>query len=550
MTAELLRVLYGLGGLGLFLLGLELLSDGLRRGAGANLQRLLARATATRWRGLIAGTVATALVQASSVTTLTTIGFVNAGLMSFSQSMWVIFGANIGTTTTSWIVSLIGLRVKIDALALPLIGIGVALHYLRKHDRAGAIGWALAGFGLLFLGLDLLKDTFSVYADRLHLPEGNGWQGLALQFVVGVLLTVLLFSSSAATALILTAVHSGLLTDLGAAAMVVGANVGTAITTGLAALGATSNGKRAAAVHVLFNVLTAAVALLTLPGFVAAIDGTRVFLGFEDDPAVRLSLFHTGFNVFGVLLMWPLATPLALWLQTRFRSQEEDLARPHFLDRNVASLPTLALTALGNEVLRLRRLAHSTLRQTLTQGEADATTVAAIRRLAMNIGEFAATIHWPNGSQDEVASVQQWLRTARYAEMSARLAAEAIATWQAAGADAALASGADAHEAQRWPPAFPPAWRNFLAAGTALLDRLNAGPVVPAQPLDEEVAMETAYQALKEALLAAGAQGRMRIPEMDAQLQVASQLHRALQQCLKAYRRAPQSSVAPGPAAT
>ena len=150
-----------LGGVGLFLLGMALMTDGLKTTAGPALGRLLASSTQTRWRGLVSGVVVTALVQSSSAVTVAAIGFVNAGLLTFGQSLWVIFGSNVGTTMTGWLVALIGLKIKVEAAALPMIGIGMALRLTGAESRRGAAGTALAGFGVLFLGIGLLQQAFA-----------------------------------------------------------------------------------------------------------------------------------------------------------------------------------------------------------------------------------------------------------------------------------------------------------------------------------------------------------------------------------------------------
>lgn len=256
------------GGVGLFLLGMGLMTDGLKLAAGPALERILANSTRTRLRGLASGILVTALVQSSSAVTVAAIGFVNAGLLNLSQALWVLFGANVGTTMTGWLVALVGLQFKIEALALPMIGHGMLLRLSGEQSRRGAFGLAMAGFDILFLGIDLLKDTFSGLAGNFRLPEGRGFIDSAAQVLVGIVLTVLMQSSSAALAIALTAAQGGLLTTQGAAAVVIGANIGTTVTALIAAIGATPAAKRAAAAHIAFNLLTGAVALLLLPWMV------------------------------------------------------------------------------------------------------------------------------------------------------------------------------------------------------------------------------------------------------------------------------------------
>ncbi|HMM70993.1 MAG TPA: Na/Pi symporter, partial [Rhodocyclaceae bacterium] len=188
------------GGLGLFLLGMGLMTDGLKLAAGAALHRILAGATRTRWHALGSGILVTALVQSSSAVTVAAIGFVNAGLLALGPALWVLFGANVGTTMTGWIVALVGLKFKIEALAMPLAGLGALLRLTGEGRRSGAIGTALAGFGLLFMGIALLQQAFAGLAGQISLPQGEGPLAVLAQIGIGVLMTVLMQSSSAAMA--------------------------------------------------------------------------------------------------------------------------------------------------------------------------------------------------------------------------------------------------------------------------------------------------------------------------------------------------------------
>jgi phosphate:Na+ symporter len=528
-----------LGGIGLFLLGMELMTEGLRLAAGPSLERILAASTATRWRALAAGVLVTAVVQSSSAVTVATIGFVNAGLLNLGGALWVLFGANVGTTMTGWIVSLLGFGVKIDALALPLIGLGVGLHVSGASARRGALGTALAGFGLLFLGIEVLKDGFDDVARRIELPSGMGWTAVLAQLLVGLVLTVLMQSSSASLTVALSAAQAGLISAQGAAAVVIGANIGTTVTAVLAALQATANARRAAAAHVVFNVLTGVVALLLLPWLVQWLLQAKAALGLPPLPALTVAMFHTIFNVMGVALMWPLAPTLTRWLQGRFRAAEEDEARPRYLDPNVLTVPALALQALARELHRLQGLAARALRTVCdlpalagpTAGvapDADeaqrrARLVAArtvARRLQRAVGEFVTALQRTELGRDGAAQLPQLLRVARYADQAveqAEEAAEALAPWPA------VASGVPRLELAA-----------FRQRAQALLTPLQGD--VADDPAALEAALteaEDAYAVLKDALLRAGAQGALSLDAMDAWLRAISELRRGLQQMTK-----------------
>ena len=344
-----------LGALGLFLLGMWLMTEGLKLAGGHALEQLLGRWTRDRKRGLAAGMLVTALVQSSSAVTVATIGFVNAHLMGFSQSVWVIFGSNVGTTLTAWIVTLFGFSVNLDSITLPLIGVGAFMQVFASHERGRALGMAIAGFGVLFMGIDALKENFTDIASQIDLTllATTGFAGMAWGFLIGLLLTVLTQSSSAAIAIILTAVVSDLSGMTMATAAVIGANIGTTSTALLATVGATASAKRLAWAHVMFNLVTAGVALLLLPFFLAALNSMYAGSYLNISNSVFLAIFHSVFNILGVLLMWPIEPPMSRFLLTRFKKAEHQANPKQFLDRNISSVPDLAIRALQQELEKL-----------------------------------------------------------------------------------------------------------------------------------------------------------------------------------------------------
>ena len=340
------------GGIGLFLLGMRLMTDGLRVAAGEALRDILAGWTETLGRGILSGILITALVQSSSAVIFAVIGFVNAGLLTLFQAVGVIFGSNIGTTITSWLVALVGFKVEIKVLALPSIALGMVLRVFATGTRAGALGEALAGFGVFFLGIDILKETFGGMELRLEQFAGPGVFSLLLFVGTGFLLTVMMQSSSAALAVTLTAAGGGFIPLTAAAAVVIGANVGTTSTAAFAVIGATPNAKRAALAHVLFNVVTAVAALIALKPLLWLVGAIGTSLALQA-PATLLAIFHTLTKVFGLLVILP-ATPLLVrYLEGRFRSAEENESKPRHLDKNIIGTPALAIDAL---ILELKRI--------------------------------------------------------------------------------------------------------------------------------------------------------------------------------------------------
>jgi phosphate:Na+ symporter len=330
-----------LGGIGLFLLGMLLMTDGLKLMAGDALRRLLARFAGGRLSSIATGAAVTALVQSSSATTLTTIGFVSAGLLTFTQAVGVICGANIGTTSTSWIVSTLGLKLNVAVVALPLVGVGVLTELLGK-GRLAAFGRALAGFGLVFVGIATLQSGMqeaSQWIATAELPTA-GIGGRLLLVLVGVVMTVVMQSSSAATATTLTALSTGSIDLVAAAALVIGQNVGTTVTAGIAALGATVQAKRTALAHVLFNLGTGVIAFAALPLFVGVVDGIADRFGGGDD-AISLAAFHTAFNLLGVLILFPVMGGFSTLIERMIPERGSPLVR--HLDRSVIQIPAVAL---------------------------------------------------------------------------------------------------------------------------------------------------------------------------------------------------------------
>jgi phosphate:Na+ symporter len=364
-----------LGGLGLFLLGMSMLSDGLRLAAGRALETILMQATRTRLRGLVSGAITTTLVQSSSAVTVATIGFVNASLLTLGGAIWVLFGANLGTTATGWLVAVAGLKLDLSVAALPMIAIGVAMKLAGLGQRLSAYGEALAGFGLLFYGIVLMQLGFADMSSQWQIPQGEGVTAILLQLLVGVVMTAVMQSSSASIAIALTAAQTGLIDLNGAAAVLIGANIGTTVTAVLASIGATPNARRVASAHVLFNLLTAAAALLVMPWLLTAIVGSREALGWGDSAAITLAMLNTCFKVLGVILIWPLADTMVRFLERRFVPARSAAAQPAFLDSTTLPVPSMAAQALAFELERMLKMAWQYMRATFeTAGVAAAST--------------------------------------------------------------------------------------------------------------------------------------------------------------------------------
>ena len=345
-----------LGGIGLFLLGMMLMTDGLKSLAGGALRAILARLVRGPVSGVGWGAALTCLVQSSSATTMTTIGFVSAGLLSFPQAIGVIFGANLGTTSTGWIVSLLGFKFSIGLVAQPLIFVGVVLRLLGR-DRVAALGTAIAGFGLLFVGLDVLQAGMAGLSESVS-PQSFPAPTLLGSFAligIGIAMTVVLQSSSAAIATTLAALYAGNITLDQAAAMVIGQNIGTCVTAVIASIGASPSGRRTAVAHIGFNIVTGLLALPLLPFIVDVTDwATQGIEGGAD--TIALAAFHTIFNVLGVVVLLPLVGPYSRLVERIIPVREPSLSEN--LEPSVASVPAVALAgAIGARVQSDRRIA-------------------------------------------------------------------------------------------------------------------------------------------------------------------------------------------------
>lgn len=408
-----------LGGLGLFLMGMWLMTEGLREAAGPALKRILARWTSSAFRGFLTGFGLTSLVQSSSAVTVATIGFANAGFLTLSQAVWVIYGTNLGTTMTGWIVSVFGFRLDIAAAALPMVGLGMILRLASGQSRRAGLGTALAGFGVLFLGIEFLKAGFETAAAGMTLPAfaPGSLAGTLVYVGIGTLLSLLMQSSSAAMVVALSAVSSGLLDLEHAAALIIGANIGTTATAMIAAWGATPVARRVASSHVAFNLVAAGAALALLPHLLAAITWLTATLGFTTDPAIALALFHTAFNILGVLLIWPLTPALVRLLENRFLSQEEDESRLRYLDQTVLAVPALGIAAALKETRRLRDLATRAIGAWLAAPDRPdrlPAAIAAAHALAGGIAEFLARLTTQPISPREAAEIQGLMRALQH----------------------------------------------------------------------------------------------------------------------------------------
>jgi len=323
-----------LGALGFLLYGMKLMSDGIQKSAGKSLHRVLGLMTGNRFFAMLTGMFITMLIQSSGATTVMVVSFVNAGLLSLTQSVGIIFGANIGTTITAWIVAFFGFNFKISVMAIPVFGIGYLLTNLKKLKKQN-VGEALMGFGLLFLGLDLLSKSIPTL-DASNVGFLAAWTdmgviSIVIGIIAGMAITVLLHSSSASTAIILTMSHNGLLPWTFAASMVLGSNIGSTIDAVIAAWGTKVNARRAALIHVMFNVTGTVLASIFLHPLLILVDAL-VPGPVDEHITYHIAMLHTVFNVINTMIFLPFAGQIAALAERIIKPKDDETSEVYKLD--------------------------------------------------------------------------------------------------------------------------------------------------------------------------------------------------------------------------
>lgn len=338
-----------IGGLGIFMYGMHNMSGGMQKLAGDRLKKILAVLTTNRFMAIIMGVFVTGMVQSSSVSTVMTIGFVNAGLLNLKQSLGVILGANIGTTITGWILVL-----KIGKYGLPIAGIAALLYLFGKSDRAKTRALTTMGLGMIFFGLQLMSDGFKPlrtmpeFIELFHKFQADSLTGVIAAAAVGALMTAIVQSSSATLGITITLAVQGLIDYQTAVALVLGENVGTTITACLASIGARANAKRAAYAHTIVNIVGVI--------WVTSIFGLYIkFLHNFADPSADVTRFiataHTMFNVTNVIIFTPFITLIANFLMKVVKDDEEVVERVTHLDERMADTPTVVIEQTKKEIL-------------------------------------------------------------------------------------------------------------------------------------------------------------------------------------------------------
>ncbi len=342
-------------GVAIFLFGMLSIEDGFQRFSGGFLERLLRSSTNRLWKSVNFGIITTTLMQSSSLVSILTISFLSAGLIDLAGGIGIIFGANIGTTTGAWLLAGYGLKVKLSTYAMPMLVFGI-IFVFQKSETLKAVGWVIAGVGFLFLGIHNMKEGFEAFRGAIDLSAYAvpGFLGLLIFTALGIMATVIMQSSHATLVLIITALAASQITYENALALSIGANVGTTITAILGSLSANAAGKRLAGAHLIFNLVTAVVAIGFIHQFLIVVDWISLHVNIaEDNYTLRLAVFHTLFNVVGVILVIPFVKMLVRFLEKAIRDQTAELKQPKYLNDAVLESPHATLAAVHNESIRL-----------------------------------------------------------------------------------------------------------------------------------------------------------------------------------------------------
>jgi len=340
---SILTILKASGGLGIFLLGMIVMTEGLRSLAGDAIRNALMRFTRSPRSGAATGAIATAILQSSSATTVMAVGFVGAGLIAFPQALGIIFGANIGSTFTGWVVALLGFRLHLGTIVLPIILLGVMLKLFFK-DKTASFGYTLAGFGLIFVGISLMQEGMSGFEGIItpeYLPS-DSWIGRLKLVALGIIATLITQASSAGVAATLTALYANAINFEQAAALVIGMDVGTTVTAAMASIGGSVNVRRTGMSHIIYNLFTGVMAIFLITPYIYLWE-TLAAGALMRNAEIALVAFHTSFNTLGVLIILPFTHQFAHLIEKIIPSKEPIFTEK--LDKRLLEEPNLALEA-------------------------------------------------------------------------------------------------------------------------------------------------------------------------------------------------------------
>lgn len=346
-------------GVAIFLFGMLSLEEGFKTFTGGTLEKILKKSTDKLWKSMTFGVVTTSIMQSSSLVSVITISFLSAGLLELTSAIGIIFGANLGTTTGAWLVAGFGLKVNLSSYAMPMLVFGVILIFQQAKNLKG-VGYVLAGLGFLFLGIHYMKEGFDSFGQTINLADYamTGYAGVFAFAGIGILATVVMQSSHATLVLILAALASQQVSYENALALAIGSNVGTTITAIIGSLGSGTDGKRLALAHLVFNVVTGLIAILGIYQLMQAVGWISSHLGIDaDNYTLQLAVFHTVFNLIGIIVMLPVLKLLVKFLEKIILDDEVEVELPRYLNKASMGVADAAVEAAKKETIRLYDLA-------------------------------------------------------------------------------------------------------------------------------------------------------------------------------------------------
>ncbi len=433
-----------ISGIAIFLIGMIFMEDGFKLFSGGLLEKVLEKSTNSVPKAIGTGFLATSIVQSSSLITVIVISFLSAELMSLAGAIGVVFGSNIGTTTTAWIVSAFGVKIKIAHYAMPMLIFGVIFKFNSNKTYQG-LGNVLVGLGFVFLGIGYMKEGFDALKDGLDLSQYaiKGYLGVLVFVLLGAVATVVIQSSSATMALIITALATQQISYMNALELAIGANIGTTVTAVIGSLASNANGKRLAIAHLIFNMITGTVAIVFLYQLADVVDIISKYVGIlVDDYTMKLALFHTIFNVLGVIIVSPFTFKLVKFLEGLFTDEVEAVDKAKYLDEHVIATPEGAISAIEKEVVHLydnstEALAHalSLHRHSIYNTEDDIKTIVqkSVNKIDINIDKFYTNkikgiysdiVHFATMAQENMSEEQN--RKVYYYKLAAKEIVEAV----------------------------------------------------------------------------------------------------------------------------
>jgi len=344
-----------IAGIAIFLVGMYFMDEGFKLFSGSTLERILENSTNTLPKAIATGTIATSIIQSSTLTSIIMLSFLSAGLIGLGEAIGVIFGSNLGSTTTVWIVSYFGLKINIAYYAMPMLIFGVTLRFAKNIKYQG-IGNILLGLGFIFLGISYMMEGFETLKQTINLSNYamNGYWGVIVYIIIGIIATIVIQSSAATMAIVIAALVSGQIVYENALAISIGANIGTTVTAIIGSLASNENGKRLALAHFIFNAVTALIAFIFIYQIADIVEFIADSFAVQpDNYVIKLAIFHTFFNVLGIVVLVPFTQKLVAFLEKLFIPKQKAKSKPLYLNDAVIELPKTAILSIRKEVMNL-----------------------------------------------------------------------------------------------------------------------------------------------------------------------------------------------------